>query len=323
MMRSREPQLENREMMRKYNLKNQKLNPLFYLLLIFFCSPLLGLAEQKTYSSKEIKFLTIKAVHLNLKVKKTNSKLYKIKWTGPFSFQNKNGLLKVESKDFNSKHLWNIKSSKNPLTLEISGPSVPIKIFTFSNNSSFSKWTKPVFLSGFKGNVKAGKNIGPWEITLKEGAINIDKHQGSLSVKGFRLNSFITSSKGSFQFHTNEGELKIKKSQGELNFTTDKGKVRLTQFKGSLKGFSQSGTITAFIQPEKVDLFSRESSIRISFMGQSPRVKAYTERGKIYGPRYFYKQFSGKSIKVSGRIRGSNKKGEVSLKSDTGNIYIN
>ena len=97
----------------------------------------------------------------------------------------------------------------------------------------------------------------------------------------------------------------------------------MTKFKGNLKGFNHSGEVRGVVQAGEVDLFSKEGTLRMSFVGQAPRIRAYTERGKIYAPRYLHKKFSGASIEVLGRIKGSVKKGTVSLTSDTGNIYIN
>lgn len=304
----------------KYNL-NKQLKFFFVFFPLFVCAPLLG--EEKTLPAKEVKSIVIKAAHLKLKAKKIDSAVWTIKWTGNLSFHSENGLLTIVSSDFNSKKSWGSKSSRNVLALEIYGPAVPIELFSFSSKSSFSDWTKPVFVSSFKGSIEGFKNKGLWELSLKEGEVDIHHHQGPLSVKGFHVNHRLFSSKGGFKFHINEGLLEVKKSEGQLDFTTNKAKIKLTQFKGSLKGFSQSGEVTVFIQPEKVDLFAGEGAMRVYFMKQAPKVKAYTERGKIYGPRYLYKKFSGKSTEVSGQIRGLSKKGTAVLKSDIGNIYIN
>ena len=300
-------------------------NPLhfiFFFILFLIGFPLFG--EEKLFSSQEIKSITIKAVHINFTAKKQSSKFYTVKWKGDLSFETENGHLIIKGKGFNSKKLWNFESSnETPLDLEISGPSFPLKLFAFSVQGFLSKWTKPVFISSFKGHLRGLKNEGLWNLSLKEGSIHIDQHQGPINLKAFRVNKVLSSSKGHFQFHINEGQLRVKKSEGVLNFTTDKANVRLTKFIGSLKGFSQSGSFSASIKPENVDLFVGDNSLKIYLMGQGARVKAYTEKGKIYGPKYFHKKFSGKSTEVSGRMRGSEKTGKVFLKSNTGIIYIN
>ncbi len=299
-----------------------KIKALIIFFLLFLCLPLFG--EEKTFSAGEIKSITLKVVHLNVKVVKNHTADWTIKWMGDLYFHTEGGLLTIRSRNVSSKKSWRVSSSKPVLTLEISGPSVPIKIFSFFSQSSFSSWTKPVFISSFRGNIKGSKNKGSWNLSLKEGRIDIDRHQGSLSVKGFRVNHLLSSSKGRFQYHINEGQLKVEKTEGLLNFITNKAEVKLKQFEGDLKGSSQSGKITAVIQPENVDIFSGEGAVRFSFVGgYSPQITAYTERGRIYGPKYLYKKFSGKSTKLSGWFRGSKRKGKVFLESNTGNIYIN
>ena len=303
-----------------HSLRNRQIKAFFIFFLFLLCFPSLG--EEKTFPAQAIKSIVVKTVHLDLKVTKKNSEAWAIKWVGDLSFQLNEGLLTVESNNFNSRKTWRSKSSKTVI-LEISGPSVPVKVFSFSSKNSFASWTEPVFVSGFKGSVTGLKNKGLWELSLREGTVDISGHQGSLSVKGFRVNFNLSMSRGDFQFHINEGQLTVGKSEGKLNFTTNRAGVKLTQFRGSLKGYSQLGEITASINPETVDLFAGEGSIRVNCMGQAPKVRAYTEKGKIYGPRYLYKKFSGKSVELSGRIRGASKKGTVSLRSDTANIYIN
>ena len=295
-----------------------------YLFSAFFCLlliPFFSLAEQ-TFPAKGIKSLLIKAEHLNLKIKQNQSSDFKIKNPGDLSLKNKEGVLIIQSPSFSSQKSAEGLSSKKPVELEISGPSRPVKLFAFYAKISFSRWTKPVFISSFQGEVKGSNLQGSWEISLKEGLVNMRRLKGSLAVRGFHINQTVSNSQGDFKFYANEGSLRVKKSKGNLSWTTDKAKIHLTQFKGSLKGFSQSGDVRASFQPETVELSTGKASITAFFIGQAPKIRAYTEEGKIYGPRYLYKQFSGKSTKVSGQIRGPLKKGKVSFKSETGNIHI-
>ena len=239
------------------------------------------------------------------------------------SFNLDSGLLTIESDNFTSVSAGDTKSVKNVIVLNISGPAVPLKLFASSSNISISHWTETVFISSFKGTLKGLKNRGPWNVSLKTGNLDIQEHQGALVAKCFRGNQRITKSSGTFHLHINEGSLKIIQTSGDLNFITNKAKIKLTKFKGNLKGFSHSGEIRGVVQAKEVDLSSKEGSLRMSFIGQAPRIRAYTERGRIYAPRYLHKKFSGTSTEVSGRIKGPVKKqGAVSLTSDTGNIYL-
>ena len=287
---------------------------------LFFCFSSAG--NQKTIPGKQIRSLVVKAVQLNLTIKQSASD-WTIKWDDEFSLQHdETGNLTIQSRHFDSTKFWNQSALTKAPKLEIVGPGCPLKLFAFSLSAVLSQWTGSVFISSFKGKLKGIKNKGPWTIALEEGLTDIDRHKGSILLKGFRVQNTLGSSQGSFQFYLNEGRLEVKKSKGKLSWTTDKAEVKLTQFVGDIQGSSQSGKVRASIKPEKVDLFSREGAMRISFMGQSPAIKAYTERGKIYGARYLPKKFSGKSIEMSGRIKGALKRGDVFLRSDTGNIYI-
>ncbi len=301
--------------------RRKRLARLFFVLPPLLSWPLFG--EPGAFPSKDIKSIVIKATRLNLTVKHKRSGFYTVKSSGSLSLRKEKGALIAQSKNFYSKKVWRDGSFKQIPFLEISGPSAPVRVFSFFSQSSFFRWAQPVFISSLKGQIKAVQTKGAWEISLKRGSVDIHRHQGDLTVQGFHLRHFLRSSQGKFNFYINEGLLSAQKSKGKLNFTTDKAKIQLTQFKGSLKGFSQSGAIIAKIQPKTAELSSKEGPIRVSFMGQAPSITAYTEKGQIYGASYLHKQFSGKSTKVSGRIRGSLKKGKASLKSETGNIYIN
>ena len=283
-----------------------------------------------TVASKEIKIpvgqtqsILVKGIYLKLKVKKSISDQYQIKWTGPLSVKNEGSVLSIQDKSFNSRKSWKSSSKKALATLEITGPATPIKVFALDIKASFLSWEKSVFISGFKGSLEGSRNKGIWKIHFQEGRLNLRQQKGSLFVRGFFIKNRLRSSQGDFQFLINEGSLNVSNSEGHLRFVTDKAKAVLKNLKGSLIGSSQSGDLKVSIKPKKVDFFVEEASIRLSLMGQAPKIKAYTEKGKIYGSNYLHKQFSGKSMTVSGRIRGSSKKGEVFVHSNTGNIYIN
>ena len=288
----------------------------------FFIFPLAKGAE-KSFPAKDIKTLIIQVPSLNLKVKQSKSPLYSLKGTEDLDFQVVQDKLFIKSKDFSSKKAWSNKSPKKSLSLEIYGPSNNLQIFSFYSNISISSWLKPVFVSSFKGQIKANNTKGAWQISLKEGKINMTRHKGPLKLKSFQAQLRLAKSEGNFDFLLNEGRITIKNSKGQVNFINDKPKIQLTQFTGSLKGFSRLGAVQASLQANEVDISTEEGAVRLYFIKQGPKVKAYTEEGKIYAPKYFYKKFSGKSTLVSGRMRSGQRKGQVSIKTERGNIYIN
>ena len=120
-----------------------------------------------------------------------------------------------------------------------------------------------------------------------EGAVNMTKHKSPLKVKSLQTHLKLDRSEGNFDFQVNKGKITVKKSKGRVSFTNDKTKIQLTQFIGDFKGFSKLGSIQAGIQANTVDVSSEEGAIRLYFIKQGPRVKAYTEKGKIYAPKIF------------------------------------
>ena len=278
---------------------------------------------EKNFPAKDIKALVIQVPSLNLKVKQSNSPFYKLKGSEALDFQIIKERLFIKSKDFSSKKSWSDKNSKKSFNLEISGPSSSLQIFSFLSDISISGWLKPVFISSFKAQIKANNTKGAWQISLKEGKINMTRHKSPLKIKAFQTHLRLVKSEGKFDFQLNEGKITIKNSKGQVNFINDKPKIQLTQFAGTLKGFSRLGAVHASLQANELDVSTEKGVVRLYFIKQGPKVKAYTEEGKIYAPKYFYKKFSGKSSLVSGRIRSDIKKGQAVVKTERGNIYIN
>ncbi|MDE0092294.1 MAG: hypothetical protein OXN83_03295 [Oligoflexia bacterium] len=301
-------------------LLNKKLLP-FFSWLFFIPYPCLG--NDKVFPAKDIKSIHIQVPRLNLKVTPSDSPVHTVKGTKGLDCKVEKEALVIKSQDFSSKKAWSNKNKEKPLELEISGPSKNLQIFSLFSDISISNWSQPVFISSFKSQIKSVNTKGSWHISLKEGAVNMKKHKSPLSVKAFKIHFNLNHSEGHFNFQVNEGKIAIKRSKGRMNFMSDKSKIQLTQFIGNLKGFNRLGEIRATIQADQVDISTEEGAVRFYFIKQGPKITAYTETGKIYAPRYFYKKFSGKSTQASGRIKAKIKKGYVSVKTERGNIYIN
>ncbi len=290
---------------------------------LLFYLPWHSFGAQKSIPAKEIQAISIKIPQVNLKVKHVPSSLYIMKWDGKLSFQTKKGVLLIQSPDFNSRRAWHEPSSSSVVDIEISGPSKALQLFSFSSQSLFSDWAKALFISSFKGNIKAIRTKGFLDINLKKGTFSLTRHKGPARVKAFYAEGLLSSSDGDFEFQLNEGRLKVKQSKGILSWITNRAEVRITQFEGDVKGFSQSGAVTARLQPGTAELTTGDSPLRVSFIRRSPKITAQVENGRIYGARGLGRSFSGKSTQISGWLKGAFKKGSVLLKSETGSIYIN
>ena len=132
----------------------------------------------------------------------------------------------------------------------------------------------------------------------------------------------IQESHGDFNLELNQGSLKIKKSSGSLELTGDQAPIQLSQWTGDLQAFSRSGAIKASLSPGDIKIESESAPVRLHVTEHGPYVRAYTENGKMYVPRYLNKKFEGKSTRASGRLLSKIKKGKISVESQTGNIYI-
>lgn len=279
-------------------------------------------ADQRTWPAKEIQSFFIQVSSLHLTFKESNSPFYKIEWEGDLNIKNEEGQLKIQSRDFFS--LKKQPKEIKKIRLKLSGPSKPVEIFANLSHISISRWKSSVFISSFDGNIQANKTKAPWEVSLKTGQVTINEHKAPLKIKAFKLNLKVSKSKGPFDFLVSEGSLRIKESEGFIQYVSDSSKIRLIKFKGDFNAFSRSGDIRAsFVKTEKTDLKTETGDISLYFANQGPRINTYTNKGRIYAPKYLNKKFKGKSTYVSGRIISSVKTGEVSVESDLGNIYIN
>ena len=296
--------------------------PIFLCLCLFLTSHW-SYSNEKSFPAKNINSIVIQAPLLSLTVKQSNSSVYTLKGAENLDIQIEKSKLFIKSQNFSSKTVWGGKNKGKKTHLEISGPSKSLQIFSFSSDISVSNWTQAVFISSFNSLIKSVNTKGAWEISLKKGNINMTRHKSPLRLKAFQAHFTLHSSEGDFDFRVNEGLITLLKSKGSMNFTSNKSKVKLKHFKGNLTGFNRLGEIQARIQADNVDVSTEEGPIKLYLIGQGPKIKAYTETGKIYVPKYFYKKFSGKSTLAKGQIKARIKKGSVSAKTEQGNIYIN
>ncbi len=281
--------------------------------------------ETKTFLAQDVQSIKINGIKIKALFKHTNSKDFQIEWSNVFSVKTSRGVLEVKDSSYKSKSSWKLSNlfSKKEIVLKVKGPSRPITIFSSHFEGDFIKWESPVFISSHQSKISGSKNKSSWNLFSKKSMINLKWHEGSISFKGFSLNAVLKDlSKTNSHFHFNDGLLKVMEGSGKIFFTTDKAKIEIKKFKGDLVGTTRSGPVNVTIKTnEIIDVFSQEGDMRFHFQETGPRFFAYTEKGKIHAPGHMNKEYSGKSLKVTGRIQGK-RQGKVSLKTDTGNIYI-
>lgn len=301
-------------------LKNKKW---FLFFILFFSLPGWGKISQRktiTIPQKEVSQIVVKGSHwiLNFKTAK-----------GPYKFDLKGPLTKqilIESIEGTVEITSDIISQKQveKNILNVTGPGVPLSLFVLKGKFHISHWTKPVFVFSQNIEIEGSANKGSWQLSLNKGKIKLNRFEGELEARGFRLNMDLKDLKGDFLFQFNEGQLKANRGEGELVYTTDKGNTILKNWKGNITGESVSGSLKGIsLKPDTIQINSKKGVIAMNFSGSRPSVDAFSGEGRIRSPRYMNKKYAGKSLAVTGRLRGNGKQeGKVSLKTERGDIYI-
>lgn len=293
------------------------------LFILFFSFPGFGkVPKRKTLNipSEEVKQIIVKGSHWILNFKKAKGP-YTFELKGPAAMQDSikpiEGTLEIVSNNLSEKSV-----KKN--ILNIKGPSVPLSLFVLHGNIHISHWESPVFIFSKDIKMEGFSNKGSWQLSLNKGKVKLNRFTGDMEVRGFHLNMNLENLNGNFLMEFNEGQLKTKNGEGKLTYTTDKGNLIIKNWKGGLTGESVSGSLRGLsLKPDTVQINSQKGLIAMSFADSRPLIDAFSGEGRIRAPRYMNKKYAGKTLAVTGRLRGTgNKEGKVSLKTERGNIYI-
>ena len=250
---------------------------------------------------------------------------HKISIKGKAELTEKEGNVVIKNSDFESGKKWkeaNWQDKDKSTQVVISGPSVPIEVYSSSLSLNANELAHDVFVSARKGQIKTYKTKSNWKILLRDGTFSSEEHEGNVFLQSFHLKASVKKQNGVFDFLFNEGSLSVRGGKGAVNFFTNKASLTMKYFEGSLKANTVSGDVLAFLKPEEVNVESERGKLNFYFRKQGAKVQAFTERGRIYSPRHFNKKYSGRSLKVQGRLKGFPKTGDVFLKTQTGNIYF-
>lgn len=295
---------------------------LFFIL--FFSSPSFGeISQNETTNipSKEVKQIVIKGSHWILNFKKAKGSSYTFDLKGPMAkqilIQSLEGIVEIASDTVSEK-----QEGKN--ILNVTGPGAPLSLFVLQGKIHISHWTKPVFIFSRDIEIEGSANKGSWQLSSNKGKIKLNRFEGELEARGFHLNIDLKKLKGDFLFQFNEGWLKANDGEGKLTYTTDKGDTVIKNWKGNITGESVSGSLRGVsLKPDTVQINSKKGVIAMNFTDSRPLIDAFSGEGRIRSPRYMNKKYAGKSLAVTGRLRGNGKRaGKVSLKTERGDIYI-
>ncbi len=266
-------------------------------------------AETKAFPAAAVRRIIVRSLGARLIFQQRPGRHeYKAEWRGGrASVELQSGDLMIEEASYHSETSWDEDSpAGSSLEARIFAPAgaAPVSVFAFSANISFKNWEGPVFVSSLFGKVAGSRTKGPWRLSMRKGELSLSGHQGEADIRGFRLVSRLQGAEGAFRLQFNEGGVKFTEGRGLLGFATDKGEVKIRRFQGSLSGASQSGPVSASFAPERAHVSSSEGILRFYFMGRGARLSAASKRGKIYAPRRLRRDFSGKSQRVTGRLKG-------------------
>ena len=280
--------------------------------------------EGKVFSVDKVTDITVTGANGKMVFKKSRGP-WRFELKGGASFQQKEGKVFVNSARRNSRENWETTDSNRADKQEeliVKGPSAPLNLYLSSGSIQITQWRHPVFISAGQGRIKGTDNAGAWRVTLRKGRFSAHRHQGTIRLQGFAVDTSLNNGRGVFSVLFNEGDFQVKGGKGSLHFVTDRGNATVRKFEGNLNGTLTSGALTASLQPKNVQASSERGDIRFNFQNGGAYVTAQSEGGKIYSPRHFFKQYSGKSLTVKGRLKGREKTGTALLKTTTGNIYF-
>lgn len=312
---------EKRGLLVVINSLNNKKKLLFFIL--FFSMPCFGKVSPgkiTSIPSEEVKRIIVKGPHWSLNFKAAK---------GPYNFDLKGPLAEeilIESVEGTVEIATDnvSKNQKEGNILNVTGPGVPLSLFVLQGKIHISHWKNSVFIFSKDMELEGYRSKGSWQFSTNNGKIKLAQFEGKLEVRGFQLHMNLQNLKGKFLFHFNEGELKTDKGEGKLVYVTDKGNTVIKNWKGNLTGESVSGSLRGVsLKPSAVQIHSIKGVIAMSFINSRPLIDAFSEEGRIRSPKYMNKKYAGKSLAVKGRLRGNGKpEGTVSLKTERGNIYI-
>ena len=297
------------------------MNPCRALAVVFFFT---FSSEGKVFSADKVTDITVTGSAWTMVFTKTRGP-WRFELKGSASFEKEAGRVSVKNALRNSRkggETVDLSRAGERDELIVKGPSAPLSLYLSSGSVQITNWKHPVFISAEQGRITGTKNTGAWRVTLRKGRFSAHGHRGTVRLQGFSVDTFFENGRGLFSALFNEGDFKVKGGEGSLHFVTDRGNATVRKFEGNLNGTLTSGMLTASLQPKDVRVSSDRGDIRFNFQNGGSYVTAQSEGGKIYSPRHFFKQYSGNSLTVKGRLKGREKTGTALLKTNTGNIYF-
>ncbi len=296
--------------------------------------------------SPEITHIRIQAHYAHILLKQDKSKKknqIKVQYNESLNIIEEESTLIVSEKDFpDEKAKWSYNRKRPILTL--TAPSnLSLKIAVFAGKVEINKFWKTnlsVFMPG-KGFINIKNTAGTLNISQGSGNIKITSHKGDITVQAensrlhlqsckggkINLNSFkgrteVNKSRGSLFTRSFRSPLILNRWTGKLDFQQEKGGVYLRHITGSISGYSKNGEVRGLIYPHEVNIKTGSGKIHLDMPYSKAWVTAETWEGRLFPPVYFNRIKTGGVDRAKGWLKGSKRKGNVSLKSRSGSIKV-
>lgn len=263
---------------------------------------------------------------------------------GNFALERKDRTLFIKMQEYSDKKEWNEALARAPKKklLEFSGASVPVEIQLREGQVTAQRWNRELKVSLVKGKVVSTGGAAALTVQLQNGDVNVQDQSSKLSAdvyKGhvvvrnlrgdfegsvFSGSLLVEKSKGVMQINTTQANAKVLSSSGTLQFENVKGLLVAQQFSGRVDGQTLEGTVSLGILPETdVHVKSKTGKVTVNTTaGSGSLLNLVTGEGDIVVPGELKVNRSATEKSVKGRLRGSEQKGTIVVRSQEGNIVV-
>ena len=260
-----------------------------------------------------------------------------------FAVKREGSALIVEGKGPDGKAAWAqwLKPNGPELHIELEAPSVPVEISLREGQVNSLGWKQSIAVVMMNGGIRSSGGEGLLRLQLQRGEVKVESHRGKVEVDSYgakiainalegdlQLSNFggesnLSALKGNLEVASHSGAIIVSKSTGSADFTTGRGTVNFSEFEGPLKGQADQGSVVVGVEGEaEVSIDSLQAPVTVKLpqnSGASLRLKS--DEGVLNIPESL--RGAGSVGKVyNGRLRGDGSKGNVVVKSKSGNVRV-
>ena len=264
---------------------------------------------------------------------------------GQFVLERRDRTLLIKMQEYSDKREWKEALSRpvgKRKVIDFSGAPVPVEIQLRDGIVTAKSWNKELKIALLKGKVVSNGGSAALAVQVQNGSISItdqtskvvaDIFKGSFDIKNLRgdLDSSVfvgtlnvDKSKGFMQITTGRATAKILQSSGSLNFENIKGALITQQFAGRVDGTTVEGNVNIGILAD-TDVHIKSQSGRVivqTVPGSGAMLNLIATEGEIVAPDEVTVHRTATEKSVRGRLRGSEQKGSIVVRSQEGNINI-